>query len=284
MTRIIDSHAHLWRRARTPQPWIDPVTMAAIDRDFWVDSLIAHNSMCGITGSIIVQSANSIAETLDLLAIADGVLVRGVVGWVDLESDVPAQLAVLAAAPGGSRLVGIRHLVHLEPDPRWLGRPRVAAGLRALEEARLPFDLVILAEQLDLAAATIGRHPGLTFVLDHIAKPPVSRGDLREWQAGLHTVARHPNVVAKLSGIVVEADWSNWTVAGLRTASDAAVDAFGRDRLLFGSDWPVVDLAGGGTRWVDAARELVSDFTAAELASFYAELTIATYRLEPTDA
>lgn len=284
MNQIIDSHAHLWRRASTPQPWIDLVTMSVIDHDFWIDDLAAHNRACGTAGSVLVQSANSIDETRDLLAVADGRIARGVVGWIDLGTDVPTQLATLAEAPGGSRLVGIRHLAHQDPDPRWLERPEIAFGLESLATAGLPFDLVILPEQLELAAATVARHPNLAFVLDHIGKPPLAGGDLREWRAGIRAIARHKNVVAKLSGIVVEAEWSGWTVAQLRAASSVAIESFGPERLMFGSDWPVVELAGGAVRWLEAARELVSDFTPAELAGFFAENAIATYRLDSTNA
>lgn len=255
---VIDAHAHLWTRARTPQPWIDPRSMAAIDRDFVPADLAELQRENRIDGAIVVQSSNSADETRDLLAAADGVTIRGVVGWVDLTGDVPAQLAAVAAEAGAAPLVGIRHLAHQDPDPRWLARPDVGRGLDALAAAGLPFDLVVLPEQLGLVADVVAVHPATRFVLDHLGKPPIASGDLTGWEADLRRVARAPHVAAKLSGLVVEADWHHWTVDELRPVVDVALDAFGAGRLMFGTDWPVVRLAGDAPRWIDALDALLA--------------------------
>jgi L-fuconolactonase len=255
---IIDSHAHLWQRARNPQPWIDSDTMRAIDRDFWVEDLAGMQAATGIDGAIVVQAINSLDETRDLLAAVDGRMIRGVVGWVDLEGDVAAQLFSLGDGVTGS-LVGIRHLAHLDPDPDWLLRPAVGRGLEALADAGLPFDLVVRPDQLGVAAAVVAEHPRVAFVVDHLGKPPIASGALERWSSDLAKVAAHPQVFAKLSGLTIEADWRAWSVDDLRPVVDLALEVFGPDRLLFGSDWPLVELTGGPASWLDVARQLVDD-------------------------
>ena len=252
---VIDAHAHLWQRARTPQPWIDPVTMAVIDRDFWLDELTAMRAESGIDRSILVQSTNEKGETLDLLAIATDDSIAGVVGWIDLETDVTPQLDALRSAPGGEKLVGIRHLAHIDPDPEWLLRPTV--DFAALAANDLIFDLVVHAPQLRTAAATIAAYPDVSFVLDHLGNPPIVSGDLDDWRREIRSIAALPNVVAKLSGITLQTNWNDWSVRDLREPVDVALDAFGPERLLFGSDWPLVLLASDAPAWVDIVRELI---------------------------
>ena len=276
---IIDTHAHLWRRDRHPQPWIDPGS--AIDRDFWVEDLARAQEASGIDGAIVVQAAHALSEGHDLLAASDGRVIRGVVAWVDVEGDVAAQLSALRSGVGGHRLVGIRHLAHVDPDPGWLDRPSVGAGFEALDG--LPFDLVVRADQLELAARVVARHPGVSFVLDHIGKPPITAA-LDEWRSGLLALAALPNVVAKLSGITIEASWATWTTADLAPAARIAIDAFGPSRLMFGSDWPLVDLCGGLDAWLSAATELTEGFSPAERSAFFGGTAAATYSLELPDA
>ena len=272
---VIDAHAHLWQREHTPQPWIDPVSMAVIDRDFWIDDLRERQVRAGIDGAVVVQSSNTTAETLSLLAASDGTSIRGVVGWLDLEADVPAQLARLREAPGGERLVGIRHLAHQDPDPLWLARETL--DFAALAAAGLPFDIVIRPDQFAAAVAAVAAHPETTFVLDHLGKPPIASGELERWHADTRSLASFPNVVAKLSGLSTEAHWSRWTPDDLRPVVDTALDAFGPDRLLLGSDWPLVDLSGGLDRWLDAVGTLLDGLSASERDAVRGGNTITTY-------
>jgi L-fuconolactonase len=247
---VIDAHAHLWQRARTPQSWIDPGSMAVLDRDFWVEDL-AGMQAAGIDGAILVQSANSRTETLDLLAVAANPGVLGVIGWVDLEADVAGQLAALNT----SSLVGIRHLAHEDPDPAWLLRPGVDYG--ALADHDLPFDLVVHPRQLLVASATAAANPRTQFVLDHLGNPPISSGNLKQWREGLTEIARNGNVVAKLSGLTLQVDWADWSIEDLREPVETALSLFGPSRLMFGSDWPLVLLASDAPSWLDIVRELV---------------------------
>jgi L-fuconolactonase len=261
---IIDSHVHLWRRNTTPQPWIDPESMATIDRDFWIDDLAVALDGSGIDAAVIVQTSNSLTETADLLAASTSDRIVGIVGWVDLAADVPDQIGSLARLPGGENLVGIRHLAHQDPDPRWLLRSDVGQGLNALAAVGLPFDLVISPGQLPFATRAALEHPATSFILDHLAKPSLRSGDVVKWRRDLAAIAELPNVSAKLSGLTIEADWSTWVRADLAPAIEHALDTFGSSRLMFGSDWPLVDLAGGLPRWLECLGSFVTgdDFDA----------------------
>ncbi|MGC4834085.1 amidohydrolase family protein [Micromonospora vinacea] len=277
---IVDAHHHLWVRARHPQPWIDPVTMAAIDADFEPADLAPPARAAGVTATVVVQSIASDSETVDLLGVAaEDTLVRGVVGWVDLTADdVPDRLDRLRAARGGERLVGIRHLVQSETDPAYLDRADVRRGIAAVGAAGLVFDLLVRQHQLPMAARLTRDLPEVSFVLDHLAKPAVGRPEMAEWSRDLRSLAASPNTTAKLSGLVTEVPLPHWTPQDLRQAVDEALDAFGPDRLMFGSDWPVCLLASSYQRWVDTLAELLEGKDGAE--SVWGETARRVYGLE----
>ncbi|MEW2146154.1 amidohydrolase family protein [Micromonospora vinacea] len=256
---IVDAHHHLWVRSRHPQPWIDPVTMAAIDADFEPADLAPPARAAGVTATVVVQSVASDSETVDLLGVAaEDTLVRGVVGWVDLTAaDVPARLDRLRAARGGERLVAIRHLVQSETDPTYLDRADVRRGIAAVGAAGLVFDLLVRQHQLPMAARLTRDLPEVSFVLDHLAKPAIGCPEMAEWSRDLRSLAASPNTTAKLSGLVTEVPLPHWTPQDLRPAVAEALDAFGPDRLMFGSDWPVCLLASSYQRWVDTLAELL---------------------------
>jgi L-fuconolactonase len=282
---IVDAHTHVWNRSRHPQHWIDPVAMAVIDRDFAIDDLTEalerHRDV--VARAVIVQASNSTSETTDILTATqadrggtggrdadsddtdsddadsddpDGgepTVVAGVVGWVDLtEPDVASAVESLRRLPGGNTLVGIRHLAHMEQDPTWLTRPDVSRGLGELGRIGLSFDLVLHPWQLAIAHEVVRSHPETRFVLDHLGKPPIASGDLTDWERALRGLSTAPNVVAKLSGLTIEASWDSWTPQQLDRVLDIALSAFGPQRLMFGSDWPLVELAGGYRSWLDA--------------------------------
>jgi L-fuconolactonase len=253
---VIDAHAHLWRRARTPQAWIDPVIMPEIDRDFWIDDLLVMQDAAGIDGTILVQSANSRDETVDLLGLAErGGPVLGVVGWIDLRGDVPAQIEALRSVPGGGRLVGIRHLAHVDPDPAWLS----GSGLDfdSLAGAGLAFDLVVFPRQLGGAVAAVTEHPGTRFVLDHLGNPPSAGPDFAAWQTEITALAELDNVYVKLSGILPHRTVRGWSIDDLRKPVDTALALFGPERMMFGSDWPLIDLAADVPSWIETVRSLI---------------------------
>jgi L-fuconolactonase len=260
MSGTVDAHVHLWDRALDPQDWIDPATMGPIDRDFGPDDLAEHLAATGLEAAVVVQSSNSLEETLRLVAL-DGPAIGAVVGWVDLCADVPAQLARVEGA-AKKPLVGIRHLAHIDPDPEWLLRPDVGRGLAALADRGKTFDLVVRDWQLPQAARVAATHEGVQFVLDHLAGPPGDPVELRRWAEDLRELARRPNVVAKLSGLVSGLEPGTWGVEDLRAPVEVALEAFGPGRILYGSDWPLVELGGGGRAWRAAVDELLAGLSA----------------------
>ncbi|MEU7848573.1 amidohydrolase family protein [Micromonospora parva] len=279
---IVDAHHHLWVRARHPQPWIDPMTMAAIDADFEPADLAPLARVAGVTATVVVQSIASVAETVDLLGIAaEDTLIRGVVGWVDLTADdVAERLDRLRSARGGERLVGIRHLVQSETDPAYLDRPDVRRGIAAVGAAGLVFDLLVRQHQLPMAVRLTHDLPEVSFVLDHLGKPALGRPEMAQWSRDLRSLAASPNTTAKLSGLVTEVPGSQWTPGDLRPAVEDALDAFGPDRLMFGSDWPVCLLASSYQRWVDTVAELLDGQDGADQASVWGATARRAYGLE----
>ncbi|WP_307804787.1 amidohydrolase family protein [Streptomyces sp. VRA16 Mangrove soil] len=259
MTGVIDAHHHVWDLAVRDQDWITGPELAPIRRDFALDDLLPQARAAGVTGTVLVQTVPVAEETPEFLALADrSDLVAAVVGWVDLaRPDVADELARLRELPGGHHLVAVRHPVQGESDPDWLLRPDVRRGLAAVADAGLVYDLLVQAHQMPACVKVAAAHPELTFVLDHLGKPEIAAGRLDPWRAELRALAALPNTVCKLSGMVTEADWSTWTVDALRPYADTALGAFGTERVMFGSDWPVCTLAATYAQVVDAAMELV---------------------------
>ncbi|MEL3947057.1 MULTISPECIES: amidohydrolase family protein [Streptomyces] len=278
---VVDAHHHVWDLAVRDQDWITGPALAPIRRTFTVDDLAPHARAATVVATVLVQTVTVAEETPEFLALAaDSDLIAGVVGWTDLtRPDVADTLAALAELPGGAHLVGIRHQVQSDPDPQWLLRADVRRGLAAVADAGLVYDLVVRPEQLPMCAEAAARLPHVTFVLDHLGKPPVASGGLEPWASSLRTLASLPNTVAKLSGLVTEADWASWTVAGLRPYTDTALAAFGPGRLMFGSDWPVSGLAASYGEVIDAARELTAELSAAERAEVFAGTARRVYGL-----
>ncbi|WP_078624396.1 amidohydrolase family protein [Streptomyces monomycini] len=236
----IDAHHHLWDLTRRPQPWMDGAWADPVRRTYTLDDLTPHLAAHGIDGTLLVQSSASAAETAELLALAARApAVRGVVGWADLTD--PGLPDLLAAMP--PQLVGLRHQVQDEPDPDWLARPAVRRGLAAVADAGLVYDLLITRHHLPAASAVAHALPGLRLVLDHAAKPAIAVGAWQPWADDLAALARLPNTVCKLSGLVTEASWPTWRPVDITPYTRHVLDTFGPHRVLFGSDWPVCTLA-----------------------------------------
>ncbi|WP_411144158.1 amidohydrolase family protein [Streptomyces sp. x-80] len=272
----IDAHHHLWDLTRRDQPWLDGAWAAPIRRSYALPDLAPHLAAHAVDGTVLVQSSASYAETADLLAVAAGDgPVRGVVGWADLTD--PGLAGVLAALPAG--LVGVRHQVQDEPDPDWLTRPDVLRGLGAVAGAGLVYDLLVTPRELPAALAAVRALPELAFVLDHAAKPAVARGDWQPWAAGIADLARLPNVSCKLSGLVTEADWAAWRPRQLLPYARHVLDAFGPERVLFGSDWPVCTLAAGYADVVALAEAATGHLTPAERSAVFGGTAGRVYRV-----
>jgi L-fuconolactonase len=262
----IDAHHHVWTLARGDYGWLTP-DLAPIYRDFSLADLAPHLAASRIEGTILVQAAPTKAETTFLLDIADKAeVVRGVVGWTDFDAaDAMARIDALAAR---KLLVGLRPMVHDIADDDWLLGPGLAPLLTAMARGDLVFDALVRPRHLPRLLAVVGRHPDLQFVLDHCGKPRLATGDIATWQRDIALLAQHPNTVCKLSGLVTEAA-PDWQVADLREAVDHVLACFGPQRMLWGSDWPVVNLAGGFARWFAATETLLADLSADEKAFIF---------------
>ncbi len=258
---LVDAHHHVWDLSVRDQDWITGPELRPLRRNFTVADLASEARVAGIDRTVLVQTITVPEETPEFLALAaEHELIAGVVGWTDLtRPDVAEELARLRELPGGGYLKGIRHQVQGEPDPEWLLRADVRRGLAALTDAGLVYDLVVLPHQLPACVKAAADHAGLTFVLDHLGKPPIASGERAPWETAVRSLAALSNTVCKLSGMVTEADLASWRVDDLRPYAEVVLDAFGPDRLMFGSDWPVCTLAASYGQVLDTARELTGE-------------------------
>jgi L-fuconolactonase len=276
----VDAHHHFWDPATADYPWLTD-DLAPIRRAFGPTDLAPLLRESRIDQTVVVQTRSSHDETRDFLATAAAhPFIAGVVGWVDLtEPSVGDDLTALRAGPGGDRLVGIRHQVQDEPDPEWLGRADVRRGLGEVASAGLAYDLLVRTRELPAAIDAAAALPGLRFVLDHAAKPPIASRVREPWTTLIRRLARLENVSCKLSGLVTEADWATWKPDHLRPYVEIALEAFGPARVMFGSDWPVCLLAASYERVVETATELTRELTATERARVFGGTAIETYDL-----
>ncbi|MGW3173832.1 amidohydrolase family protein [Streptomyces sp. NPDC001153] len=279
--RAVDAHHHVWDLSVRDQDWIKGLELQPLRRNFHLADLEPEARAVGVDRTVLVQTVTVPEETPEFLALAaEHDLIAGVVGWTDLtRPDIADELSRLRELPGGAFLKGIRHQVQGEPDPQWLLRPEVRRGLAAVARAGLVYDLVVLPHQLPACAEAAARLPQLTFVLDHLGKPPIASGDREPWASALRALAALPNTVAKLSGLVTEADPASWTTADLRPYTDTALEAFGPDRLMFGSDWPVCTTAATYTEVHTAMSELTADLGDAERRALFEGTATAVYGL-----
>lgn len=258
----IDSHQHFWSYSAAEYPWIG-AGMERIARDYLPADLAAVAAPQGIGGSVAVQARQSVAESRWLLGLAEASpIIRGVVGWVDLRSaGVAAELAELSAH---EKFVGVRHVVQDEPDPRFVLGADFVRGLRQLRPYGLTYDLLIYPQQLPAAVQLVAMLPEQPFVLDHLAKPRIKTGAIQEWRRDVEALAQHGNVCCKVSGMVTEADWRGWKPADFTPYLDVVLQAFGPERLMFGSDWPVCLLAGEYAEVVGIVADFFGRLSAAE--------------------
>jgi len=252
----IDAHHHVWSLARGDYGWLTPA-LEPLYRDFTLDDLKPLRAAAGVTATVVVQAAPTVAETEFLLATArgSGGMVRGVVGWVDLAAaDAIPVLKRLARDP---LLKGVRPMLQDLADPGWLLRADVGRALAALPRLNLRFDALVRLRELPALATMLAQQPELAVVVDHGGKPPIARGEFDAWADAIAAVAAHPRVRCKLSGLVTEASPA-WTIDELARYVDHLLACFGPQRLMWGSDWPVVELAGGYLRWNTATMALLA--------------------------
>lgn len=257
----IDAHQHFWRYTSQEFGWIDE-RMAAIRRDFLPNDLAPLLLDCGIDATVAVQARQSMEETHWLLDLAEeNDWIAGVVGWVALtDPAIEETLQRLALNP---KFKGVRHVLQGEPDA-YMAREDFNAGVTKLKQYRLTYDLLVQERQLPAAIAFVDRHPNQPIVLDHLAKPLIAARELEPWRADIRELARRPHVFCKLSGMVTEADFGHWTIDHLRPYVETVLEAFGTDRVLFGSDWPVCTVASSYGLWVGTVQRFTADLSADE--------------------
>jgi L-fuconolactonase len=252
-SEIIDAHQHFWRLARDDYGWLTP-TLAPIYRDFSPEDLAPHLATCGVKRTILVQAAPTLAETEFLLEIAGKTeFVAGVVGWADFAD--PAVAGTVTRLAINPLLVGLRPMIHDIADDDWMLRPELAAAFESLIGHALVFDALVRPQHLSRLLVLADRYPRLAIVIDHGAKPLIASGTLEPWRRDISALARLPNITCKLSGLVTEAG-NGWSRETLRPYIEHLLAAFGPERLIFGSDWPVLNLASGYEDWFG----IVGDF------------------------
>lgn len=259
---VIDAHHHFWGYDPAEYGWISDA-MSVLKRDYLPDDLHREAAAAGVDGVVSVQARQTVDETRWLLELAaQNDFIRGVVGWVPLVSErVADDLARFTDRP---KLKAVRHVLQDEPDDDYMLRPEFDRGVGLLPKFGLRYDILIFERHLPQATTLVDRHPGLTFVLDHVAKPRVRDGAISPWRERVADLAKRPNVFCKLSGLATEAGPRAWTPGQLRPYMDVALEAFGPRRLMFGSDWPVCLLAVDYHRWVGLVREFVSELSDTE--------------------
>jgi L-fuconolactonase len=265
VTGWVDAHHHVWSIARGDYGWLTPA-LPLIHRDFTLADSAPLREAAGITSTVLVQAAPTVAETRFLLKVAEdsGDVVKGVVGWVDLAAaDAIPTLSRLARNP---LLKSIRPMLQDLPDPAWILRADVGRALAALPRLGLRFDALVKPAQLTALLSMLDQNPDLAVVIDHAAKPDIGGGMWEPWAQSMRTAAANPRVRCKLSGLVGEAG-PNWTIDTLRPYFDHLLECFGAQRLMWGSDWPVVNLSGSYQRWYAATVALMAGLAPQERAA-----------------
>jgi L-fuconolactonase len=273
---VIDAHQHFWRLARGDYAWLTP-DLGVLYRDFGPADLEPLMIEFDVDRSVLVQAAPSLEETQFLLEIADATSwVAGVVGWVDLDS--PTAGLALAKLAGHGAVCGVRPMIQDIPDPDWMLRDALTPALRAVVEHGLAFDALIRPEHLPRLLQLLERHRDLRLVIDHAAKPAIAQGHFEPWARDIECIARETGACCKLSGLVTEAA-ANWSDDSLRPYCEHLFECFGAERILWGSDWPVVELAGGFARWREASLRLLSSLDASQRAGVLGGNAERFYRL-----
>jgi len=275
--KTIDAHQHFWQFDPVRDNWINE-EMAIIQHDFLPQQLEKILFENGIDGSVIVQSDQSEKENeFQLNNAAQYDFIRGVVGWVDLQAvDIEEKLLYYQQF---KKLKGFRHVLQGEPQRDLMLQPAFKNGIGLLNKYGFSYDVLIFPDQLKYAAQLAAAFPDQPFVIDHIAKPKIKDGLIADWKKDIFSLAAHENVVCKISGMVTEADWKNWKAEDFTPYLDVIVAAFGTDRIMYGSDWPVCLVAADYAKTKQIVDDYFSQFSADEQAAFYGKTATAFYKL-----
>ena len=277
----IDSHHHIWDLDVTKQDWIIGEALAPINRNYSLTDFRDATEGLGIDKSVLVQTVTNYEETPLLLEIAAADdLVAGVVGWLDVSaSDAIKHLDEYEKSAGAKLLKGIRDIVQDNPDPDYLARPQVDINIKEIGRRGLAFDLLTKTPELPGAIELVKKNPEVQFVLDHISKPYIAKSEFEPWRTLINEISKYENVVCKVSGIVTEANWKSWTIKDIEPYFDIVLNAFGAKRLMYGSDWPVLNLASDYKNVFGLASQLVKTLSQAEQDSFWFLTASRTYQL-----
>jgi L-fuconolactonase len=273
----IDAHHHLWRYLPPGPAWMAD-GMEGLRRDFLIEDLRAVTAEVGVTGTIVVETERTVEETawLSQVAASDD-LIRGVVGWAPLTSPaVVAELERIASLP---KMKAIRHPIHDESDDQFLLRDDFNRGVAALKQFDLRYDILIFERHLPQTIQFVDRHPDQVFILDHVAKPRIRDRVFSPWRENIRKLARRSNVYCKVSGMVTEADWHTWSDKVISPYIEAVVEAFTPNRLMFGSDWPVMTLASSYGRWMATIQSAIAQLSVTEKERILGGTAVEAYGL-----
>jgi L-fuconolactonase len=274
---ILDAHHHLWKFSEKDYGWMDD-SMSVLKRDYLPSELEKEISKAGVTGTVVVQARQTVEETRWLLELADShPFIKGVVGWIDLRSPkLEHQLKEFAHHP---KLVGVRHVIHDESDDDFMLRPAFVKGIERLEAFNLTYDLLLFPKHLARAIELASMFPNQRFVLDHISKPFIKSGIIKPWKDDIEALAAQPNVWCKISGMVTEASFDSWKYEDFVPYMKVVCDAFGNDRIMLGSDWPVCKLAGEYAEVMNIPYEFFGDLSEDDKKNVYSQNAIDCYQL-----
>jgi len=279
MSVVIDAHQHFWQLGRFDYSWMDSADLEPIRRDRLPSDLKPLIREAGVDQTIFVQTQHNVEETRWVLQLADeDDFIVGVVGWVDLASDECE--AQLLEFKDNSKFVGVRHVTQDEPNDNFIIRKEVLRGLQVLEKHGIPFDLLFYVKHLHHASTLAERLPNLPMVIDHLAKPVIKDGRMDNWLDNFKRAAEFPNMYCKLSGMITEADWKSWKPADLKPYVETALEAFGPDRCMYGSDWPVCELAGTYKQVYDALCEVLGPISTSERERIFGDTAKTFYGLK----
>jgi L-fuconolactonase len=277
--KIVDAHQHFWDPQRVDYPWLS-TSFPELDRTIGFEDLAPLLGSAGVDATVLVQSADSAEDNDAMFEMADQhPEIAGVVAWLPLDRPSEAEL-MLEELLRRERFVGVRNLIHVRPDPDWVLSGTVSTSLGLLESAGIPFDLVSeLPRHLGHVTVLCERHPGLRIVIDHLSKPPIGRSDREPWASLMARAAESPNVYAKVSGLYPGSDLRRWSVEDIRPIVHYAVELFGAERLMFGSDWPICEVAGGYEVVVGALFDVFEDFAEPEREALLGGTAASVYGL-----
>jgi L-fuconolactonase len=278
---IIDTHQHFWKYDPVNYSWIND-EMQVIRRDFLPGDLAVVVNEEKLLGTVAVQADQTEAETDWLLQLAaKNDFIKGVVGWVDLRSSHIEER--LQHYQQFSKLKGFRHVLQGE-EPSFMLQERFLNGISKLNEYGFAYDILIFPQHLEAALQLVKQFPQQRFVVDHVAKPTIKDGQIDDpiaigWKTGMQQLAKHNNVYCKISGMVTEADWKNWTAEQLKPYVDVVVESFGINRIMYGSDWPVCLVASSYNKWIETVKEYFSAYSAEDQEKVFSGNAIKFYQL-----